>query len=222
MMASVLYRVTRLDAHHRLFIGISAALIAYFLAPVGFSVSARITLAWVSYVTVHLAIMWVTIVTTHPRDLPKISRIEDSSRTLILVFIVLAAIASFVAVVALLGSTDKFDPRQIQYNVLAVLAVAGSWSLVHTVFTFRYAHLYYGNSSQKNHRPGGLDFPDDEDPDYLDFAYFSFVIGMTSQVSDVAIRSKRMRRLALAHGILSFGFNAVIVALTISSLSGII
>ena len=90
------------------------------------------------------------------------------------------------------------------------------------MFTLRYAHLYYGNRSSKNQRPGGLDFPHEDEPDYLDFAYFSFVIGMTSQVSDVAIGSRTIRRTALVHGLLSFGFNAIIIALTISGLSAML
>ncbi|MBD2705119.1 DUF1345 domain-containing protein [Spirosoma sp. BT702] len=222
MLTKVLYRITHLKAQQRLFIGLSAALAAYLVSkPAHFSFPAQLTSSWVAYVITHLSIMWTSILLTHPKDLPRISRIEDSSRSLILLLIVVAAIASLFAVLALLGSTNSHDPMQVEYNVLAILAVAGAWGLVHTVFTFHYAHRYYGNDGRKDRRPGGLDFPNDQEPDYLDFAYFSFVIGMTSQVSDVAIQSKTMRRLALVHGILSFGFNAVIIALTISGLSGI-
>lgn len=101
---------------------------------------------------------------------------------------------------------------------LAAITVASSWLLVHSVFTLRYAHLYYGDDRKQTKHPGGLDFPHEPEPDYLDFAYFSFVIGMTSQVSDVAIGSKQMRRAALAHGVLSFLFNTIIIALTVSGL----
>ncbi|GAB3709699.1 DUF1345 domain-containing protein [Spirosoma flavus] len=223
MLTKALRRITYLKAPQRLLVGLSAALIAYLVSKaINFSFPAQITSSWVAYVITHLSIMWTSILLTHPKDLPTISRLGDSSRSLILLFIVVAAIASLFAVFALLGSTDSQDPRQAEYNVLAILAVAGAWSLVHTVFTFHYAHLYYGNDGRKDRRPCGLDFPNDMEPDYLDFAYFSFVIGMTSQVSDVAIQSKVMRRLALGHGILSFAFNAVIIALTISALSSII
>jgi len=111
------------------------------------------------------------------------------------------------------------DKSQKQYVGLAIGAIASSWILVHTVFTLRYAHLYYGNDIKQKKPPGGLDFPNEPEPDYLDFAYFSFVIGMTSQVSDVAIGAKTMRRTALAHGVLSFGFNAIIIALTVGGLA---
>jgi uncharacterized membrane protein len=89
------------------------------------------------------------------------------------------------------------------------------------MFTLRYAHYYYGEGDGAK-AVGGLEFPNDDAPDYLDFAYFSFVIGMTAQVSDVAISSKSLRTLALVHGILSFCFNTVILALTINTVSGLL
>ncbi len=96
-----------------------------------------------------------------------------------------------------------------------------SWLLTHFVFTFRYAHEWYdldGHGQTK----GGLDFPSDDQPDYIDFLYFSVVIGMTFQVSDVQITARRLRRLALLHGLLSFLFNTVIVALTVNIAAGML
>ena len=90
---------------------------------------------------------------------------------------------------------------------------------MHTVFALRYAHIYYGDSDDPNEHAGGLEFPRDDAPDYLDFAYFAFVIGMTCQVSDVGISSKPLRRLALLQGVLSFGFNTVILALAINTIA---
>ena len=100
------------------------------------------------------------------------------------------------------------------------IAIAGmlfSWFLIHTTFALRYAHIYYGHHETKpNTHAGGLEFPEDEQPDYLDFAYFSFVLGMTFQVSDVQITSKRFRKMAMFHGLISFGFNTIMIALTIN------
>jgi uncharacterized membrane protein len=105
------------------------------------------------------------------------------------------------------------------------IAVAGmlfSWVLIHTGFTLRYAHIFYGDHKTKpNTHAGGLNFPGDTMPDYLDFAYFSFVLGMTFQVSDIQITSKRFRRLALLHGLISFSFDTTMIALTINILAGI-
>lgn len=219
-MMSLLSRISRLDAHQRLLIALGTALIAFAGVPDTLGWPVRLTVAWVIYALTVLALTWTTIVNDHPRDLPLVSRLQDSSRTLILVFVVAAAVASLFAVVALLDSMS--NENRATHIALAMLAVSSSWGLVHTVFTLRYAHLYYGDDPKQTERPGGLDFPNEPEPDYVDFAYFAFVIGMTSQTSDVAIGSKAMRRTALAHGVLAFGFNAIIVALTISGLSGLL
>ncbi len=214
MIANLIRRISGLDSHHRLLIGLVVAMTAYFVVPASASLSAHFAIVWVSFAITILSLMWLTIVIVHPRDLPKFSRIQDSSRTLILVFVVVAAVVSLFAVIDLVN-----DKSQKQYVGLAIGAIASSWILVHTIFTLRYAHLYYGNDIKQKKPPGGLDFPHEPEPDYLDFAYFSFVVGMTSQVSDVAVGSKAMRRTALAHGVLSFGFNAIIIALTVGGLA---
>ena len=106
--------------------------------------------------------------------------------------------------------------------LLGLSTVAVSWFLLHTVYSLHYAHLYYGDSDCDEASDKGLDFPGDKDPDYLDFAYFAFVIGMTCQVSDVQVTTKRMRRITLLHGVISFGFNTVILALLINTISGLL
>ncbi|WP_460907543.1 DUF1345 domain-containing protein [Spirosoma areae] len=219
MTTTLLHKISHFDSNHRLLIALGVAILTFFLAPAPFFTSMHLTIVWISFALTVLLLAWTTMFIAHPHDLPRFSRLEDSSRTLLLVFIVVAATASLFAVIDLLGLMGEKDPVHQPHTLLAILAVASSWSLVHTVFTLRYAHLYYGNDAKQTTWPGGLDFPHEPEPDYLDFAYFSFVIGMTSQVSDVSIHSKTMRRAALAHGVLSFAFNTIIIALTISSLS---
>ena len=105
---------------------------------------------------------------------------------------------------------------------VAVSNMLLSWVLVHTTFCFHYAHLYYDDSKDSTEiHAGGLDFPEEKKPDYIDFVYFSFIIGMTFQVSDVAITSRTIRRLALLHGLISFGLNTFVVALTINLIAGL-
>jgi len=100
--------------------------------------------------------------------------------------------------------------------VLAPSAVVMAWLLIHTVFTLRYAHQYY--AAPTGTRP--LDFPGmDETPDYLDFAYFAFVIGMTAQTADVSVRGRAIRRTVLLHGLMAFAFNTAVVALSIGILT---
>ncbi|MEI9804579.1 MAG: DUF1345 domain-containing protein [Pseudolabrys sp.] len=106
------------------------------------------------------------------------------------------------------------------HSLLAMVTILVSWAFVHTIFTLHYAHEYYGE--RRDGIIGGLEFPGDKVPDYWDFLYFSMVIAMTSQVSDVNITSKVIRRLATVHGVLSFFFNLTVLALTVNMISNLI
>jgi uncharacterized membrane protein len=172
-----------------------------------------------------LSLAWMTILTTPPEKLRKRAQEQDVSRTLIFIFIVVAACSSLFAVGFLLHANKlEHRPHLVVHLVLALFAVVAAWSLAHTVFGLRYAHTFYGddNDPATHDYAGGLEFPGGGQPDYMDFAYFSFVIGMTFQVSDVQITSREMRQLALVHGILSFGFNTVILALAINTASSLL
>lgn len=220
-MKNWLQRISHLDSHHRLLIGFGVALAVFGFLPSSVVMPTRLVTTWIAYALTSLSLVWVVFFSTHPGQNRRFYQLQDSSRTAIFLFVVIAASTSLFAVLSLLRTTQHMSPEVVsQHIALSILAIACSWVLVHTVFTTRYAHIYYDEDAQD--KPAkGLDFPNEEKPDYLDFAYFSFVIGMTSQVSDVAISSKSMRRLALLHGILSFVFNAVIVALTINTVSGL-
>ncbi|HWB58783.1 MAG TPA: DUF1345 domain-containing protein, partial [Chthoniobacteraceae bacterium] len=165
---------------------------------------------------------WVRIVHANPRDARKSARLQDTSYTVIFVFAIISACASLLALGILLGSSakDLSGGRLTEHILLSVATVVCSWTLVHTVFALRYAHAYYIRSG--NPHGSGLDFPGEKAPDYLDFAYFSFIIGMTFQVSDVQITSRSIRRLALIHSVVSFAFNMVILALTVNIISGLL
>jgi len=124
--------------------------------------------------------------------------------------------------VALLILSPQSTEAKTMYLIIAISGILLSWGMVHTTFCFHYAHMYYDdarNNSEKH--AAGLDFPSEEHPDYLDFAYFSFVIGMTFQVSDVEITAKKIRRVALLHGLISFLLNTFVVALTINLIAGL-
>lgn len=208
-----------LDAHHRQFIAVAVALIAWFFTR-KFSLPINLMLTWIGYAFTILTVSWVSILSLHPKDVRANAKLEDSSVTFIFFFIIASAFTSLFAVVLLLQSIKGKSPQQITGHViLSIASVMVSWWLTHTVFTLRYAHLFYSDKDGKY--GSGLEFPKEPEPDYLDFVYFSFVIGMTFQVSDVEISSRKIRRLAWAHGILSFVFNTVIVALSINIISGL-
>ena len=126
---------------------------------------------------------------------------------------VAAALASLAAIVAELGRSGGRH-RQPAHLVLATVTIVLSWAFIHTIFALHYAHEFYDEDAGL---AAGMAFPGgDEEPDYWDFVYFSFVIGMTSQVSDVGVTSKEIRRTVAAHGIVSFLFNAALLALTVN------
>jgi uncharacterized membrane protein len=136
--------------------------------------------------------------------------LQDDGRFLILMMTALGAFASIAAIVFELGASHRSVPQL----ALATVTIALSWAAVHATFALHYAHDYYRGA-----KPGGLQFPSGDahdHADYWDFVYFSFVIGMTAQVSDVGITDKTIRRTATAHGIISFVFNTALVALMVN------
>jgi uncharacterized membrane protein len=185
-------------------------------------------LTWNVFALSYLLFSWITIVTSHPRQVMVLAKVEDTSRFLIFLFVVAASFISLFAIIFLLQNTPHISKRGLSLDILlSFLSVLCSWTLIHTLFTLRYAHLYYSRKYHSNIKgeetfDSGLDFPNRKEPDYLDFAYFSFVIGMTFQVSDVQITSTRIRRLVLVHGLLSFIYNTIIVALSINIVAAVI
>ena len=131
----------------------------------------------------------------------------DEGALVILILTVGAAVASIGAIVLELARA-----RDGASAGLAAVTVTLSWAFIHTVFAFHYAHAYYGGDNSE----GCLDFPGAAKPLYWDFLYFSFVIGMTAQVSDVGITDRTIRRTATAHGVISFVFNTALVALMVN------
>ncbi|MGV8877556.1 MAG: DUF1345 domain-containing protein [Sphingobacteriaceae bacterium] len=219
-------KINRLNAHHKLYISLGITLMVFLATFSWLSSANRFMVSWLTYAITSLTLSWITILTSHPAAVKQEAHNQDSSRTLVFSFAVAAAFASLFAIIILLQESANRSAPDLAYQIIIPSAcVISSWCLVHTVFTLRYAHFFYGNipdDKDKKTKPGGLIFPEEDEPDYLDFTYFSFVIGMTFQVSDVQITSKRIRRLALMHGILSFAFNTIIVALTINVIAGLI
>lgn len=215
--------MTKLDAHHKFYISFVAALIIIAVSYGKISASTQFIITWTGFALILTSLSWSTILTAHPLEMKKMAKLQDSSRTLIFVFVLSAALVCLFVVVLLLKSTRNLTGLSLTLHILlSIAAVIASWALVHTLFVFRYAHLFYESVSEA--KPDtyeeGLEFPKERRPDYLDFTYFAFVIGMTFQVSDVEISSKRIRRLALVHSLISFAFNTVIVALSINVISG--
>lgn len=214
---------SRLNARLRLLISTVVAAIAYWLPVPKMQALTHTLVAWEAGVFCFLLLAWVIIVSTDPDGVRRNAQGQDESATAIFVLVICAACASLFAVALLLAGSEPGRGGLLGVDVaLTVFSVFESWLLVHTAFALHYAHGYYRNPAGVDALGDGLDFPGEKRPDYLDFAYFSFVIGMTSQVSDVAITSRSIRRLALIHGLISFVFNTIILASSVNVVAGLL
>jgi uncharacterized membrane protein len=215
----------KIDAHYRLMIALAVSVIVFFIFLNRLTIPELALVSWIGCASTIIILNWIIILTSHPREARKIAKLQDSSRTFLFAFIITASIVSLIAIVFLLKSPKGIsEADRNEHILLAIGAVAVSWWLVHTVFSLRYAHLFYDTDTDDGgtKKGGGLDFPDTKEPDFLDFIYFGFVVGMTFQVSDVQITDRNIRRLCLLHGLISFAFNTAIVALSINVISGLI
>jgi uncharacterized membrane protein len=200
----------------RLFYGTVAGLL-FGLLPWPIDGVARLLIGWSFGAACYLLLAWWLAETYDARRTRERSQSLDPPNVLILL-IMLTAVGACVAAIAMLLQQvkDMAGLARATHVALALVALATSWLLIHTIYAFHYAHRYYQQELKNEPNGPGLDFPGELDPDYMDFLYFSFVVGMTSQVSDVQATSRQMRRLTLIHGVLSFAFNMLVLALSIN------
>lgn len=180
----------------------------------------RAVVGWDIGIGVLIGWMLAMMALSTPDHMRRRAARQDLGRWVILLVIVAGALVSMLAL-AVIQKSLKTAPGDALalYLGLIVATIVLSWSLVHTVFALHYAHAYYGPADEPEDEDGlvgGLDFPSESQPDYWDFMYFSYVVGMTCQVSDVQVCGRQMRRLTLVHGVVSFFFNTIILALTIN------
>jgi uncharacterized membrane protein len=206
-------RVVR--ARPRLFLAILLGLVLLPLFPAEWRLATRSLVAWDIALGLYLVLAFRLMTNCDVNAIKHRAAHQDEGRVTILILVVASALASLLAILAELGGAN----RQPAHLALAAITILLSWAFTHTIFAIHYAHEYYGDKARKG---GGLNFPGDEPPDYWDFVYFSFVVGMTSQVSDVAVTSSALRRLVAAHGAVSFIFNATLLALTVNIAAGAI
>ena len=197
-------------ARPRIFISIAIGIVAFFLLPGSLRLVTRLLIGWDIFASFYLVLAYIMMFRCDLAHIRRNAVLQDDGRFLILLVTALGAFASIAAIVFELGASHRSVPQL----ALATVTIALSWATVHTTFALHYAHDYYRGA-----KPGGLQFPsgDQHDhADYWDFVYFSFVIGMTAQVSDVGITDKTIRRTATAHGIISFVFNTALLALMVN------
>ncbi len=176
-----------------------------------------ILIAWDVLAASFIVRIWWWILQLDGATTEALATREDNSRAGADLLLLAASVASLVgsaAALVLKASTSDTAMAAV-LTVAAVATVVLSWATVHTVFTLRYARLYYSTP------PGGISFSSDDDPDYADFAYVAFTVGMTFQVSDTDISKRPLRRAILRHALLSYLFGAVILAVTINVLGNL-
>jgi uncharacterized membrane protein len=177
-------------------------------------------MAWDMLVLVFLATTWTVMLRGGRETMRYRAAHYDTSDSVLLVLCLLAVIASLVAITGMVVGLSAMPQGKKMFRLtLSVITVVGSWLFLHTVLALHYAHHYYWprrKPGQPDAHHGGLEFPGGESPDYADFLYYSFVLGATSQTSDVAITSKSIRRLAMLHGTFAFAFNTLLLALTVN------
>ena len=210
----------RMHPLHRILLSLFTSLITFLCVyNTDFDWLIIIAMMWITFALTLIITSGIVFFKLPVSEIVKKANQEDGSRSFVFISILLSSFASML-IVLLLMLSDKMHTQGVLIVILSVIGMIMSWVLVHTQFTFHYANMYY--FKQRNEEGDApLNFPGNAKPDYLDLAYFSFVIGMTFQVSDVEMASKRLRRIALVHGLLSFTLNTFVVALTINLIAGL-
>lgn len=199
--------------------GAAAALAARYLDPPGPEVPWLA--GWLAYSLSALAVAWRLAAHLDADATRRRAQWIDPGAAALFVLVSAAACASIVAVALAVDSSRSLQGlARWSHLALAMAALAGSWALLQTGFALHYAREYYRPDTPGEPPAQGLEFPGARAPDYLDFLYFSAVIGMTSQVSDVTVHGRTMRRLVLVHSVLSFAFNLVVLALAVNVVAG--
>ena len=173
-------------------------------------------ISWDCFNLIMIIICWMVFFTTSSDQLSTLASNQDETLPASFIIILVSVCFSLFGTLVLLMYRNSVLIDKDLHTMVSFIGVGLSWVLLHTIFTLRYAHLYFISGEEK---PGGINFPDGTEPDYIDFAYFSFVIGMTFQVSDLTVASRQVRRFVLVHSVIAFVFNTLIVALTINTIA---
>jgi uncharacterized membrane protein len=197
-------------ARPRTTMSIMCGIVTFVLLPSSLRLVTRLLVGWDTFVALYIILVYGMMLRSSLATIRRMAALQDDGRFLIPLLTAIGAFASLAAIVFELGQ-GQHKPAEL---IFATSTVALSWAAVHTGFALHYAHEFYRGKT-----PGGLQFPSgdkDDHADYWDFVYFSFVIGMTAQVSDVGITDKTIRRIATLHGIISFVFNTALLALMVN------
>ncbi|WP_349277764.1 DUF1345 domain-containing protein [Polaromonas hydrogenivorans] len=216
----MLKHVSETSALQRLLSGLLAGLATAAL-PLPLVWQFRGLLGWSVGVAVYLALAWWLCERFDAKRTRERAQAQDEPSVVLFLLMLLASMACVAAIVVMMQQRKDFTGTERSLHVaVSVVALIASWLFIQTIFAFHYAHRYYHEEKLNEPVGPGLLFPGGQDPDYFDFLYYAHVVGMTSQVSDVQVTSREMRRLTLVHSVLSFGFNMLVLALSINVVAG--
>ena len=220
-VASRTHKVARIAPRRavgRLGIALSVGAAAGLALSLRYSTAVAVLGGWNAGGLALLAVAWLIIGTSDAPTTGHRAAAEDPGRTAVTVLVLLASLAGVLAVTVLVRKPEAIAPKeQVELIALCLTTVIVSWTLTHTAFTLRYAHLYY---REDHEGVGGADFPGGEPPSYLDFAYMAFTVGMTFQVSDTQVSSKQIRQAVLLQAVLSFVYQTAILAFILNLVAG--
>ncbi len=213
--------IKRVSGFQKLFFCITLSTCVYIIMSIfQLEILSRIVLGWDTFCLSMISLSWILFFSTTYEDQCAVFEKQDDGIKVIFTIVIISAFFSVFGTLLLLIEKNEADKRF--HMLVSMSTIVLSWILLHTIFTIRYAHLYHDhNKLNTGSNIGGIDFPKETQPDYVDFAYFSFVIGMTFQVSDIIVTSRVIRRFVLMHGLISFVFNTIIVALAINTISNL-
>jgi uncharacterized membrane protein len=208
-----LYRILR--ARPVFSVAYALGAVSYFLLFPVHNAALRAVAAWDIGSVFFLAGTFIIFATTGERDISADAKSHQEAEWTIFTITLLGAVMSFAAIFLFSQATERKTHEGI-YLAFVVVTLILSWLTTHVTFAYRYAHEYYSYDLGGKDIDRGIEFPHDDRPDYLDFVYFSFVLGMTFQVSDCNVTAKKLRRLATLQGLIGFLFNTVILALSVN------
>ncbi len=198
-----------------------AGLAAFLLLSSTLSLAIRLAISWIVAGGLYLFLTYLMMYFSSKENILSLSRKEDDGAAIVLLIIVLASVASLFAIVMILAGVRSLSIAEaIPRIVLVIMTYSISWFFVHTAFSLRYAHVYYQEFEKTKEAP--LIFASKLKPTYIEFLYFSMVIGMTCQTADVTIANSRMRYLVMIQGITAFIFNATLLAMAINLIAGVV
>ncbi len=214
-------------ARPRLIISIAIVIVTYLVEPTSWHAATRNLIAWNAGTLFYIGSTLVAMASATTKTIRWRAQANDEGRFVILILVSLAAIAAIGAIFAQLAITKELNGAAKGLHLaLAGLTIITAWVFIHLTYALHYAHEYFDEAKtldgDKPGLKGGVKFPETDEPDYWDFVYFSFIIGVAAQTADVSITSKEIRRTSLAHSILAFFFNSAILALTINIASGLV